>query len=151
MYIENTTVRKCCPVCGKKFKPIQGTQKFCSHECYTIYAKAQREENKIKRKLEKEKKQHQKNLKYTIEDICYIEGVFNRFIKENKLPLSYQHYADIMEGDYMIIKNKVFYDKFVTGIVEYDGILYFATTEGVLEYNSDTKELKYKKGLITLS
>ena len=46
MYIENTTVRKCCPVCGKKFKPIQGTQKFCSHECYTIYAKAQREENK---------------------------------------------------------------------------------------------------------
>ena len=123
MYIENTTVRKCCPVCGKKFKPIQGTQKFCSHECYTIYAKAQREENKIKRKLEKEKKQHQKNLKYTIEDICYIEGVFNRFIKEKKLPLSYQHYADIV----------------------------LLLDQRVLEYNSDTKELKYKKELITLS
>lgn len=123
MYIENTTVRKCCPICGKKFKPIQGTQKFCSHECYTIYAKAQREENKIKRKLEKEKKQHQKNLKYTIEDICYIEGVFNRFIKENKLPLSYQHYADIV----------------------------LLLDQGVLEYNSDTKELKYKKELIALS
>ena len=123
MYIENTTVRKCCPVCGKKFKPIQGTQKFCSHECYTIYAKAQREENKIKRKLEKEKKQHQKNLKYTIEDICYIEGVFNRFIKEKKLPLSYQHYADIV----------------------------LLLDQGVLEYNSDTKALKYKKELITLS
>ena len=123
MYIENTTVRKCCQVCGKKFKPTQGIQKFCSHECYTVYLKKQREENKIKRKLEKEKKQHRKNLKYTIEDICYIEGIFNRFIKEKKLPLSYQHYADIV----------------------------LLLDQGVLEYNSDTKELKYKKGLITLS
>lgn len=123
MYIENTTVRKCCPICGKEFKPIQGIQKVCSHECYTIYLKTRREENKIKRKLEKEKKQHRKNLKYTIEDICYIEGIFNRFIKEKKLPLSYQHYADIV----------------------------LLLDQGVLEYNSDTKELKYKKELITLS
>lgn len=123
MYIKNTTVRKCCQVCGKKFKPIQGIQKVCSHECHAIYLKQKREENKIKRKLEKEKKQHQKNLKYTIEDICYIEGVFNRFIKEKKLPLSYQHYADIV----------------------------LLLDQGVLEYNSDTKELKYKKELITLS
>lgn len=57
----------------------------------------------------------------------------------------------IMEGDYMIIKNKVFYDKFVTGIVEYDGILYFATTEGVLEYNEGRGDYDSISSLICTS
>ena len=121
MYIKNTIIRRYCPVCGKKFKPTQGNQQICSSECRAIHLKIQKEESKIKRRLEKEKKQRQRNLKYTIEDICYIEGVFNKFIKEKKLPLSYQHYADIV----------------------------LLLDQGVLEYNSNTKELKYKKELIT--
>ena len=123
MYIKNTTVRRYCPVCGKKFKPTQGNQQICSSECRAIHIKTQKEEFKIKRRLEKEKKQRQRNLKYTIEDICYIEGVFNRFIKENKLPLGYQNYSDIV----------------------------LLLEQGVLEYNSDTKTLKYKEALIVLS
>ena len=123
MYIKNTTVRRYCPICGKRFKPTQGNQQVCSSECRAVQFKIKKEEQKIKRKLEKEKKQRQKNLKYTIEDICYIEDVFNRFIKENKLPLSYQNYSDIV----------------------------LLLEQGVLEYTSDTKTLKYKEAPVVLS
>lgn len=116
MYIKDTHIRRTCIMCGKRFKPTQGNQQTCSEICRKERHREQRIENQIRRKIEKTKRENRKNLKYTLEDVCYIERIFNKYIKEYKIPLSYQNYSDI--------------------VLKLD--------QGIITYNYTTKHITYK-------
>ena len=119
MYIENTHIRRTCVMCGKRFKPTQGNQQTCSKICSEARHAEQRTENYIRRKIEKTKRENRKNLKHTLEDVCYIERVFNEYIKTHKLPLSYQNYSDIV----LLLDQGIMTYDYTTKQVTYKGVI----------------------------